>query len=41
MVSTTARREAVGWLRQTRSTSLRRACRVVGLEYGHVAVSPA
>ena len=31
MVSTTARREAVEWLRQTRSTSLRRACRVVGL----------
>jgi putative transposase len=31
MVSTTARREAVEWLRQTRSTTLRRACRVVGL----------
>src|SRR5262245_59846602 len=31
MVTTTARREAVEWLRQTRSTSLRRACRVVGL----------
>jgi putative transposase len=31
MVSTTARREAVEWLRETRSTSLRRACRVVGL----------
>jgi len=31
MVSTTARREAVGWLRETRNTSLRRACRVVGL----------
>src|SRR4051794_19630423 len=31
MVSTTARREAVEWLRQTRNTSLRRACRVVGL----------
>jgi putative transposase len=31
MVSTTARREAVEWLRQTRSTSLRRACRVVSL----------
>ncbi len=31
MVSTTARREAVGWLRETRSTSLRRACRVGGL----------
>src|SRR6476469_3081424 len=31
MVSTTARREAVEWLRKTRSTSLRRACRVVGL----------
>lgn len=31
MVSTTARREAVEWLRQTRETSLRRACRVVGL----------
>jgi putative transposase len=30
MVSPTARREAVGWL-QTRGTSLRRACRVVGL----------
>ena len=27
----TARREAVAWLRETRSTSLRRACRVVGL----------
>src|SRR4051812_11107035 len=31
MVSTTARREAVEWLRETRNTSLRRACRVVGL----------
>ena len=31
MVTPTARREAVEWLRQTRSTSLRRACRVVGL----------
>jgi putative transposase len=31
MVSTTARREAVEWLRETRRTSLRRACRVVGL----------
>jgi putative transposase len=31
MVSTTARREAVEWLRETRSTSLRRACRVGGL----------
>jgi len=31
MVSTTARREAVEWLRETRKTSLRRACRVVGL----------
>lgn len=31
MVSTTARREAVEWLRETRSTSLRRACRVIGL----------
>ena len=31
MVSTTARREAVEWLRETRSTSLRRACRAVGL----------
>jgi putative transposase len=31
MVNSTARREAVEWLRQTRSTSLRRACRVVGL----------
>ena len=30
MVSPVARREAVGWL-QTRGTSLRRACRVVGL----------
>jgi putative transposase len=30
MVTPTARREAVGWL-QTRGTSLRRACRVVGL----------
>jgi putative transposase len=30
VVSTIARREAVGWL-QTRGTSLRRACRVVGL----------
>src|SRR5688572_4923811 len=30
MVSPTARREAVGWL-QTRGTSVRRACRVVGL----------
>lgn len=30
MVSPTARREAVGWL-QTRGTSLRRACRLVGL----------
>jgi putative transposase len=30
MVSPSARREAVGWL-QTRGTSLRRACRVVGL----------
>jgi putative transposase len=30
VVGTTARREAVGWL-QTRGTSLRRACRVVGL----------
>jgi hypothetical protein len=30
MVSTTARREAVEWLRQTRETSVRRACRVVG-----------
>lgn len=30
MVSPIARREAVGWL-QTRGTSLRRACRVVGL----------
>jgi putative transposase len=30
MVSPTARREAVGWL-QTRGTSLRRACRVIGL----------
>lgn len=30
MVGTIARREAVGWL-QTRGTSLRRACRVVGL----------
>jgi len=30
MVSPTARREAVGWL-QTRGTSTRRACRVVGL----------
>jgi len=30
-VSTTARREAVEWLRETRITSLRRACRVVGL----------
>lgn len=29
MVSTTARREAVEWLRETRSTSLRRACRDV------------
>jgi putative transposase len=31
MVSTTARREAVEWLRESRKTSLRRACRVVGL----------
>jgi putative transposase len=31
MVSTTARREAVEWLRETRKTSVRRACRVVGL----------
>lgn len=31
MVSTTARREAVEWLRETRGTSQRRACRVVGL----------
>jgi putative transposase len=31
MVTPTARREAVAWLRETRSTSLRRACRVVGL----------
>lgn len=31
MVSPTARHEAVEWLRETRSTSLRRACRVVGL----------
>lgn len=31
MVSTTARRAAVEWLRETRKTSLRRACRVVGL----------
>jgi len=30
MVSPTARREAVGWL-QTRGTSVRRACRVIGL----------
>ena len=30
MVSPVARREAVGWL-QTRGTSLRRACRVIGL----------
>jgi putative transposase len=30
MVSPSARREAVGWL-QTRGTSLRRACRIVGL----------
>ena len=30
MVSPTARREAVGWL-QTRGTSVRRACRVMGL----------
>jgi putative transposase len=30
MVSPTARREAVGWL-QTRGTSVRRACRVLGL----------
>jgi putative transposase len=30
MVSPTARREAVGWL-QTRGTSQRRACRIVGL----------
>jgi putative transposase len=30
MVSPTARREAVGWL-QTRGTSLRRSCRVIGL----------
>ena len=30
MVSPIARREAVGWL-QTRGTSLRRACRVIGL----------
>ena len=30
MVGTIARREAVGWL-QTRGTSLRRACRVIGL----------
>src|SRR6187431_2667767 len=30
MVSPSARREAVGWLR-TRGTSLRRACRIVGL----------
>jgi putative transposase len=31
MVSPSARREAVGWLRETRGTSLRRACRVIGL----------
>lgn len=31
MVTTIARREAVEWLTQTRSTSLRRACRIVGL----------
>ena len=31
MVTPTARREAVEWLRETRKTSLRRACRVVGL----------
>ena len=31
MVTPTARREAVAWLRETRKTSLRRACRVVGL----------
>ena len=30
MVGPVARREAVGWL-QTRGTSLRRACRVIGL----------
>ena len=30
MVGPIARREAVGWL-QTRGTSLRRACRVIGL----------
>jgi putative transposase len=34
-----ARRETVGWL-QTRGTSLRRACRVIGL-YVDVAVSPS
>ena len=31
MVSTTARREAVGWLRETRGFRLRRACRLIGL----------
>lgn len=31
MVSTTARREAVGWLRETRGLRLRRACRLIGL----------
>jgi putative transposase len=31
MVSTTARREAVGWLRETRGLWLRRACRLIGL----------
>ena len=30
-VSTTARREAVGWLREMRGLRLRRACRLVGL----------
>jgi hypothetical protein len=31
MVSTTARRDAVGWLREARGLRLRRACRLIGL----------
>ncbi len=39
-VSTTARREAVEWHQQTRSTSLRLACRVVGLSTATLRYRP-